>query len=405
MMNSRSNSHFRAAAALAALVALAGAGAAHANTRWDVKMTDPMEKGMVFSTLGTGTQWHVAQVATGGLFYKGMDVTCANVMLNTEINNRFVQSPTWLGDPETANAYAIRATAKVAMRQQVVLIDQLDQYDPTVATIAEYKAARPLRLLILMDKQNIDNLLAAINAAVQKKLQTGIGAYILSESWRDAMDVDAVNQYDLLRELSRDRGEVDRYINTHGGTPLGMTQEEIAFMTGNLRAKGWANDQIDRRVAKRNQREAHRIVDDLLAMQREAFVVRFATGDKMAWTEQKSVLGDYRVAQRNLTQVNNFNGGSYDVYYPGTDWAPTTIGPGVEDLNRISLMNRDLELMDIVKKYVNVDGYWAPEVPSLWHRNSVFHSEAALIYPAAAVEFTGRCVDRFKTAIEPIEED
>ncbi len=140
-------------------------------------------------------------------------------------------------------------------------------------------------------------------------------------------------------------------------------------------------------------------------MQREMFVVRFATGYKMGWAGQKAVLGDYRVGKRNLTDVADFPGGPYDLYYPNTNWAPTVIGPGTDDLDRISLMNRDLELMDIVKKYVNVDGYWAPEVPSLWHRNFTFHSEAALIYPAAAVEFTGRCVNPFKTQEEPVEDD
>ena len=396
----------RAAAAVAATLTMAVAAGASANTRVDAKMTDPMEQSITFITQGNGTQWHIAQVAQNGLFYKGMDVTCNKVMSNADVNNRFVQTPTWLGDPDTANAYAIRSTAKALLKKQVVLIDQLDQYDPNEATIAEFKAVRPLRLLVLMDKQNIDNLLAAIKGAIDKKLATGIGAYILSEQWHDEIDLETDDKvYDLLRELSKNRTAVDAFIRGNGAQPLGMTLEEMNFMAGNLMAKGWDKDQAERRVIKRNQREAFRIVDDLIAMQRETFVVRFATGYKMGWAVQKAVLGDYRVAKRNLTNVNDFPNGAYDLYYPNTNWAPTPIGPGADDLDRISLMNRDLELMDIVKKYVNVDGYWAPEVPSLWHRNSRFHSEAALIYPAAAVEFTGQCMAPFKTHEEPVEED
>ncbi len=221
-------SRTRAAAAVAGAFTVAVAAAASANTRVDAKMTDPMEQSITFATLGNGTQWHIAQVAQNGLFYKGMDVTCDKVMSNADVNNRFVQTPTWLGDPDTANAYAIRSTAKVALKKQIVLIDKLDQYDPTVATIAEYKAIRPLRLLILMDKQNIDNLLEAIQSAIDKKMQTGIGAYIKSERWHDVMDLESDdNVYDLLREVSKNRTAVDAYIRDHGNEPLGMTLEEM----------------------------------------------------------------------------------------------------------------------------------------------------------------------------------
>ena len=48
------------------------------------------------------------------------------------------------------------------------------------------------------------------------------------------------------------------------------------------------------------------------------------------------------------------------------------------DLNRVSpLLSIDRKLVEIICKYINVDGYYIHTVPSLWHLGDVFHGEMA----------------------------
>jgi hypothetical protein len=237
-----------------------------------------------------------------------------------------------------------------------------------------------------------------IKSSIDKKLDTGIGAYLKQGQWYASGMEEPSDIFETLHLLGRPeyRAEVDRYIAANGDRPLGMTQAELEFMRSTLRAQGYVEPALAKRVARRNQRQARKVVDELAALQREDFVVRFATGYGMTWDDQKKVLGEARVAARQLTSIAGFPiNDVYSLKYPNQQAVFATIGPGKDDFNRISLMDKDLELVHILKKYVNVDGYWAPEVPSLWHRGSKFHSEVALVYPKQAVELTGKCLEPF----------
>jgi len=61
---------------------------------------------------------------------------------------------------------------------------------------------------------------------------------------------------------------------------------------------------------------------------------------------------------------------------------PVTWGGSVDDLNRISFTTAiDKELTSIIGTYLNVDGYYAGELPSLFHRDGRLIEEIALLIP------------------------
>ena len=59
-----------------------------------------------------------------------------------------------------------------------------------------------------------------------------------------------------------------------------------------------------------------------------------------------------------------------------------TIGPRKEDLMRISF-NTELDklLINTICEYYNVDGYYAPELPTIFHKDNKLIEELALIMP------------------------
>jgi len=66
-------------------------------------------------------------------------------------------------------------------------------------------------------------------------------------------------------------------------------------------------------------------------------------------------------------------------------------GGGVDELNRISFTTAlDAIMCEAIQKYVNVDGYIASDMPSLFHANASLEAEVALFAPRGAMELLGR---------------
>jgi hypothetical protein len=377
-------------------------------------------------------EWDVMVFKEGGHLFKGMDPSCAKIKTNLDIGNKFAQTPSWFGNLDVANSYAIRASVKALTKKLDTSLveaakrgERVVRYDPEHATIATYKATRELLLLNLISANNMENLLGAIQWRTESQLATPIGKLLAAtarpasdKGWivRGAEDSDELEELtsndkyaflSLLR-LGENRGALHALVRelqrANQDLELGMTAAEMAFMEQSLMAKGWDQRDAHARVLKKNRRIAWKIVDELVELARERFVVRFATGYGMTWEEQKAALGAKRVGARKLLDqfvVSGSRDADPTVFRLVMDRDrtvgntrakgpfPTLIGAGRFEFNRISLMDRDLELLAIIKKYVNVDGYWAPPIPSLWHHNQRFHSEVALVSSRLAVEFGG----------------
>lgn len=399
--------------------------------KYDAPMTGTIEAGVTYearpdtrSTANPRPTWNIVKLPANTLIYKGMDVACANVRRNDDFFNRFTQGPNWMGNVDVAEDYARRSTAKVyrtkheqVPRQFMNGEGRVVRHDEAVASIVEYRASRDLNLFPIIDENNIKALLGMIMNNIDWHLQTDVGKKVLEQLKQrhpdgSKFDVNKDLLYAAIADL-RDarRGthraewvdkivfDLDAQRGERGNVPLGMTKEDMEFAIKQIPDEERAG--ATPRLYKRNKRIAGKLIDTLIGLQREWFVVRFATGYGIGWDQQKAILGRARLSKRGLTTVTSLGDlGSEKVGEDGNkvyelyikDKKVATIGHRPTDFNRISMMNRDLELIEIIKKYVNVDGYWAPKVPSLWHRDHLFHSEIALVATRNAIEPTGTCM-------------
>ena len=60
-----------------------------------------------------------------------------------------------------------------------------------------------------------------------------------------------------------------------------------------------------------------------------------------------------------------------------------------QDLNRASIyINSDKIMAQAISEFYNVDGYISHTVPSLWHRNGIFHEEICIFNQRSCLKRT-----------------
>jgi len=154
--------------------------------------------------------------------------------------------------------------------------------------------------------------------------------------------------------------------------------------------------------------QAIRVVSRQLAdLRQDMAIVQLTTGYNASYSTQLELLRQYGDAITNdffyspATEIKNRGISPSDTFIIETAAHPTfwnsatlltgfdtdpggavTWGGEVDDLNRISYTTDiDKELTAILSNYLNVDGYYAAELPSLFHREGRLPEEIALFIP------------------------
>jgi hypothetical protein len=151
-------------------------------------------------------------------------------------------------------------------------------------------------------------------------------------------------------------------------------------------------------------------IDDVI---RDRKILELTTGVKATYAEQLAWLLELgatptynsewpqyspqaEIDKRNVQQTDAFgieSSGKVDSWKPvtlmtGCDTEPETVvhwGGGAEDLNRISFSTAlDKELTRIIDRKLNVDGYFSPPAPSLFHADGRLVEEVGVFDPGAS---------------------
>jgi hypothetical protein len=382
----------------------------------------PVEEAVVPATLGG---WDVVVLPKDAVVFRGLATACADVADDLDVADREAQRTEWFTDSDVANAAAIRATAR-AEAARGAAPGRVERYDADDAAVVRYRARRELALFSLIDAHNAQALLDRIDRDLDAALATPIGGWVAQRAWAgggDARDDDddrdappaigaTIDREQLARSLAEPRAleAVDAYVREHAGA-LALDTGARARLRDDLRADGWDDGAAGAELARRDAVAARAVVETIARLGRWRFAIRFATGYGMTWDEQKAALGTAAVAARRLASVATFASADSVPQPYVFALAPfahgrvvATIGHRAQDLDRISTAEEDRALLEAIRAYVNVDGIWAPEVPSLWHRANRATGEIAVFAPRGLVTPAG-CVAPGNFAARPPARD
>jgi hypothetical protein len=234
------------------------------------------------------------ELPAGYNFYKAMKPT--DLASNINITNTYATSPTWYGDLDTAFSYI--PWGLEANRENW--------------RVYAYKLVTPVKLILLMDGNNIKYLYDKILATMKQN------------------------------------------INKH------------------------SQNKLD---------QAHR-VHVINGLDAEIRALRLTTGYRLTFASQLKLLDKLglhgSILKRKKQATDKFIKDNRLIRYCLKD---TCFSDLYYDLDRISPLTAiDRQLVKIICKYTNFDGYYIPTVPSLWHLGYKFHAEIALCFSRHIME-------------------
>ena len=265
----------------------------------------------------------VLEVPEGTSFYKALKIPPSGLFPQDDVLNTFAVSTNWYSSLEVAQAYADSPWGQ-SQGYQVVA----------------FEAPKPLKLIDLGDDDTLGYVWAGLESDIR---------------WTEA-------------QLARLQGE----------NPPTTNPEAIVVVS-----------------------------QQLAELRQEMEIVQLTTGYNTSYTTQLELLLQYGDAITNdfsynpATEIENRGIAPGDTFIVevaeiSNTWQPATLvtgfatdpggpvtwGGSVDDLNRISFSTAiDKELTSIIGTYLNVDGYYAGELPSLFHRNGRLIEEIALFIP------------------------
>ena len=273
----------------------------------------------------------VLEVPEGTSFYKALKIPPSGLFPQDDVLNTFAVSTNWYSSLEVAQAYADSPWGQ-SQGYQVVAFD----------------APKPLKLIDLGDDDTLGYVWAGLESDIR---------------WTEA-------------QLARLQGE----------DPPTTNPEAIVVVSQQL-------DELRQDMA----------------------IVQLTTGFNASYATQLELLRQYGDAITNdfsynpATEIENRGIAPGDTFIVevaeiANTWQPATLvtgfatdpggavtwGATVDDLNRISFTTAiDKELTSIIGTYLNVDGYYAGELPSLFHRDGRLIEEIALFIPRDSTAIAG----------------
>ena len=273
----------------------------------------------------------VLEVPEGTSFYKALKIPPSGLFPQDGVLNTFAVSTNWYSSLEVAQAYADSPWGQ-SQGYQVVAFD----------------APKPLKLIDLGDDDTLGYVWAGLESDIR---------------WTEA-------------QLARLQGE----------DPPTTNPEAIVVVSQQL-------DELRQDMA----------------------IVQLTTGFNASYATQLELLRQYGDAITNdfsynpATEIENRGIAPGDTFIVevaeiANTWQPATLvtgfatdpggavtwGATVDDLNRISFTTAiDKELTSIIGTYLNVDGYYAGALPSLFHRDGRLIEEIALFIPRDSTAIAG----------------
>ncbi|MDA0251550.1 MAG: hypothetical protein O3A42_11490, partial [Actinobacteria bacterium] len=265
----------------------------------------------------------VLEVPEGTSFYKALKIPPSGLFPQDDVLNTFAVSTNWYSSLEVAQAYADSPWGQ-SQGYQVVA----------------FEAPKPLKLIDLGDDDTLGYVWAGLESDIR---------------WTEA-------------QLARLQGE----------DPPTTNPEAIVVVS-----------------------------QQLAELRQDMAIVQLTTGYNASYATQLELLLEYGDAITNdfsynpATEIENRGIAPGDTFIVevaeiANTWQPATLvtgfatdpggavtwGATVDDLNRISFTTAiDKELTSIIGTYLNVDGYYAGELPSLFHRDGRLIEEIALFIP------------------------
>jgi hypothetical protein len=265
----------------------------------------------------------VLEVPEGTSFYKALKIPPSGLFPQNDVLNTFAVSTNWYSSLEVAQAYADSPWGQ-SQGYQVVA----------------FEAPKPLKLIDLGDDDTLGYVWAGLESDIR---------------WTEA-------------QLARLQGE----------DPPTTNPEAIVVVT-----------------------------QQLAELRQDMAIVQLTTGYNASYATQLELLLQYGDAITNdfsynpATEIVNRGIAPGDTFIVevaeiANTWQPASLvtgfatdpggavtwGGSVDDLNRISFTTAiDKELTSIIGTYLNVDGYYAGELPSLFHRDGRLIEEIALFIP------------------------
>jgi hypothetical protein len=276
---------------------------------------------------GTPSSLEVFVIPPGTPLYKGLGIPATGLTAQDDVLNQFATSTNWYSSREVAEGYA-----------------NSDWGKQNGFKVVRFEASRRLTLLNLASRRNLDYL------------------------WSALQDELTVLQ-DKLASVA-------------------------ATMPADATARTLLQDEIDDAIRDRKVLELTTGVKATYAEQLALLVELGATPTYNSEWPQYSPRAE--IDNRNIKPTDTFgigSSGNVDSWksvalMTGCEAAPETVvhwGGGAEDLNRISFTTAlDKELTRIIARKLNVDGYFSPPAPSLFHASGRLVEEVGVFDPGTS---------------------
>ena len=358
-------------------------------------------------------------IPTNYRLYKGMDVMCNQLESSTSLSNQYARTQGWYSTVLTATNYAVRSR----IRSHAVKNTNDPQADKSGFVFA-FKVLRPLNLINLMDRKNIEYLVKKvqgsinwINTMIEKPWKTDIKIeqqWLAEHKTEQDLNIAVTNgthlgwkinpsiwkkRFQMIRKTQKikKREEIKKLNSLKFATGYDMTWEPYnRHEKPNLIKK--LKEQIKKQ--KKLEKQKHKPNIHIIYSKHLQQIDETRRNLKNYHSNQFMIVerrAAGRVAKYNLTgnsrfpyttDVANMN---VQPRVQNVDDIPTTnpdylIGKSRTHLHRISFMEDDSILVKIIEDYTNCDGYFADIVPSLYHKNKIFNREIGLCHTSQLLE-------------------
>ncbi len=268
----------------------------------------------------------VVRVPAGSMLYRAMTLPTSFSAAPDDVRNLLAADTTWFSNERVANIYA--RSSWLAAENRVVV---------------GFRTTRPLTLMNLASSTNLAFLWASVANEYKRATDFVTSLTGPNPPTRNPIALEVARQH--VKDL---RGDL-RYIRlTTGYDATWADQLRLLVMYGDA-------------ITSEPSRSPQQVLDERRITPADTFIV--STDTPGVWRPATVVTG-----------------------CPGT--SPTEVwGPGRSELNRVSFNAAlDRRLANIIDRSMNVDGFYAPAMPSLLNRLGFLLEEVALFTPRGSVE-------------------
>ncbi len=272
--------------------------------------------------------------------------------------------PNYFYNLYVATAYAVAKTAKLAEESRYKDVHGTKLLDGILASrynVASYKTIRSIKLLSLMDINNISNILEYTGHKVSKGMER-----VEESAFRKSQYSDDDAGMKIITDMDKNIHNVEFGDKVRQGI-VGQRTNMLSSQLGSYMDLGT--------------------------------LIKITTGYGVSWKEQKNLIKKFS----NEYDLNLMDYNSQGFCVDPNDLSSNcrvspyiqfqlinnvgqqvaVFGTESDALNRVSIPSLDRQLSDLLYKSFQgtFDGFWHPDVPSLYNTNRRYHSEICIFNP------------------------